>query len=194
MAILPCLYLRLGEVQIRPALSGVLRRAGLAIFGDGVNEPVLQCGLRVHPRRGAHHGSNLLAALSAPALIHVQDALLARLQQPDGIHELPLVAPGYDAGVVDHPETARRHLQPVRRHGQYRRRGSRRAGNSDPNAAGVGAHVVEHTHGGVAAATVGIQPDMHVVRKLVFCSVQRFVKGLRGDLVPEPHFVVDIAV
>ena len=35
---------------------------------------------------------------------------------------------------------------------------------------------------------------MHVVRKLVFCSVQRFMKGLRGDLVPEPHFVVDIAV
>ena len=149
MAILPRLYLRLGEVQIRPALPGVLRRTRLAVFSDSVDEPVLQRGLRIQPRCGAHHGGYLLSALPAPALVHVQDALLARLQQPDGVHELPLVAPGYDAGVVDHPETARGHFQPVRRHGQHRRRGSRRAGDGDPHAAGVGAHVVVHANGGV---------------------------------------------
>ena len=51
-----------------------------------------------------------------------------------------------------------------------------------------------HANGGIAAAAIGVQPDMHVLQLIYSRLIQHVMQALRRDLVAEPHFIVDIAV
>ena len=162
--------------------------------GDSIDEAVGQSGLSIHPGGFLHHLCDLVTPGEGARRIHVDDAVLAGPEQADGFHEIGLVADGSHDGIVDHEERTRRHFQGVRRHGQHCRRRSRRAADGDADLSRIGHEIVVHANGGVAAAAIGVQPNMHVLRLVCPRLIKRLMKAVRCDLVAEPHFIVYIAV
>ena len=51
-----------------------------------------------------------------------------------------------------------------------------------------------HANSGVAAAAIGVQPDMHVLQLVHPRLIKHLMKAVRCDLIAEPHFIVNVAV
>ena len=150
--------------------------------------------MRIHPRGLGHETGRLIAGDLDAGAVDVQDAFLTRLQQVNGVLQVADIAHGDDGRVVDHPQTAGSHFQVVCGHTEYRGCGSCRAGYRDTDLAGISRQIVVHPYRGVAGATVGIQTDVDILGVVFLFGVQKTMKRVRGDLVPEPHFIVDVAV
>ena len=192
-AINPCLNLLLGLAETDLMTDSSVDDPAAQVHNT-VNEPVCQRLACIHPSGRPHHLADIRARFLAAPRINIEDALLACAKQPDSILEVMFISPGIHQWIMDHPEGTLCHLQSVCRHGQHRcgRGGSPR--HNDVNSARICANVVEHPDSSVARTAIAVEDNAQLLLRILILRIQLIVEPFRGDFIPVPHFLIDIAV